>query len=142
MVQTLLLVARKVAHLEDYITMYHIEIMNIVNHRNRWYGNSSLCCRILHQVGTQEVDMKTFTYLSPGATTGPYWWAFWALIICNFSCSCFFLVQKIKNKYYLDFLRSINHQHRYVVLKDLTSLLSTFLETTYQVLGRCLSQRL
>ena len=26
MVQTLLLVARKVAHLEDYITMYHIEI--------------------------------------------------------------------------------------------------------------------
>ena len=30
MVQTLLLVARKVAHLEDYITMYHIEIMNIV----------------------------------------------------------------------------------------------------------------
>jgi molybdopterin-containing oxidoreductase family membrane subunit len=26
---------------------------------------------------------EDFTYLSPGAAVGPYWWAFWALIICN-----------------------------------------------------------
>jgi molybdopterin-containing oxidoreductase family membrane subunit len=29
------------------------------------------------------VPYENYTYLSFGAATGPYWWAFWALIICN-----------------------------------------------------------
>ncbi|WP_103327726.1 NrfD/PsrC family molybdoenzyme membrane anchor subunit [Bacteroidetes bacterium endosymbiont of Geopemphigus sp.] len=82
MVQTLLGVARKVLHLEDYITQKHIEYMNIVivvtggmvavayitEFILAWYSGS---------------PFEDFTYFSPGAATGPFWWAFWALIICN-----------------------------------------------------------
>ncbi|AID37479.1 NrfD/PsrC family molybdoenzyme membrane anchor subunit [Candidatus Walczuchella monophlebidarum] len=82
MVQTLLGIARKVLHLEDYITKKHIEYMNIVilitggmvaiaymtEFILAWYSGSSF---------------EDFTYLSPGAATGPFWWAFWALIGCN-----------------------------------------------------------
>ncbi|XCI75140.1 MAG: NrfD/PsrC family molybdoenzyme membrane anchor subunit [Flavobacteriales bacterium] len=82
MVQTLLGIARKVLHLEDYITRKHIEYMNIVivvtggmvavayisEFILAWYSGS---------------PFEDFTYFSPGAATGPFWWAFWALIICN-----------------------------------------------------------
>ena len=82
MVQTLLIVMRKVSNLEAYITRVHIENMNkvilvtggivMVAYLSEffvgWYSGSSY---------------EDFTYLSVGAATGPYWWAFWALILCN-----------------------------------------------------------
>ncbi|WP_373057836.1 NrfD/PsrC family molybdoenzyme membrane anchor subunit [Zunongwangia sp. H14] len=83
MVQTLLIIMRKVSNLENYITLLHIEYMNkvilltggivsiayITEYFIGWYSGSSY---------------ENYTYLSFGAATGPYWWAFWALIICNF----------------------------------------------------------
>jgi len=83
MVQTLLIIMRKVSNLEDYITVLHIEYMNkvilltggivsvayITEYFIGWYSGSSY---------------ENYTYLSFGAATGPYWWAFWALITCNF----------------------------------------------------------
>ncbi|SZD72545.1 Uncharacterized conserved protein [Candidatus Ornithobacterium hominis] len=82
MVQTLLGVARKVVGLEDYITRKHIEYMNIVilvtggmvtvayltEFFVAWYSGSRY---------------EDFTYFTVGAATGPYWWAFWLLILCN-----------------------------------------------------------
>lgn len=83
MVQSLLLVMRKVIHLEEYITVLHIEYMNKVilltggivtvayatEYFIAWYSGS---------------PYENYMYLSWGAATGPYWWAFWALITCNF----------------------------------------------------------
>ncbi len=83
MVQTLLIIMRKVSNLEEYITVLHIEYMNkvilltggivsiayITEYFIGWYSGSSY---------------ENYTYLSFGAATGPYWWAFWALITCNF----------------------------------------------------------
>ncbi|APU68681.1 MAG: NrfD/PsrC family molybdoenzyme membrane anchor subunit [Christiangramia sp.] len=83
MVQTLLIIMRKVINLENYITLLHIEYMNkvilltggivsiayITEYFIGWYSGSSY---------------ENYTYLSYGAATGPYWWAFWALITCNF----------------------------------------------------------
>lgn len=83
MVQTLLIIMRKVSNLENYITIVHIEYMNKVilltggivtvayatEYFVMWYSG---------------VPYEDYTYLSYGAATGPYWWAFWALIICNF----------------------------------------------------------
>jgi len=103
MVQTLLLVARKVCHLEDYITMYHIEIMNIViivtggmvtvayatEYFIAWYSGSRY---------------EDFTYLSPGAATGPYWWAFWALIICNLVIPALFWFKRIRTNIIATFI--------------------------------------
>ena len=82
MVQTLLIIMRKVSNLENYITVDHIEMMNkviivtggivgtayITEYFIAWYSGS---------------PYEDYTYLSFGAATGPYWWAFWALILCN-----------------------------------------------------------
>ena len=82
MVQTLLLVIRKAMKLEAYITRKHVEYMNIVimvtggivavaygtEFFMSWYSG---------------VEYEAYTYMSVGAATGQYAWAFWALIICN-----------------------------------------------------------
>ena len=68
MVQTLLLVARKVAHLEDYITMYHIEIMNIVIIVTG--GMVTVAYAVEYFIGWYSGSRyEDFTYLSPGAAT-------------------------------------------------------------------------
>ena len=100
MVQTLLIIMRKVSNLESYITVLHIEYMNkvilltggivtvayITEYFIGWYSG---------------VPYENYTYLSFGAATGPYWWAFWALITCNLYCAAFTLGEKIKKKYYV-----------------------------------------
>lgn len=70
-------------HLEDYITKKHIEYMNIVILITGGMGAWDSGFRIQDSVSSFE----DFTYLSPGAATGPFWW--WALIpfflvVCNF----------------------------------------------------------
>ena len=106
MVQTLLLIMRKVSNLESYITRLHIENMNkvilvtggivTVAYMSEffvgWYTGSSY---------------EDFTYLSWGAATGPYWWAFWALITCNAIIPQFLWVKKIRTNYFWTFIISI-----------------------------------
>ncbi|MCB0444297.1 MAG: polysulfide reductase NrfD [Gelidibacter sp.] len=95
MVQTLLIIMRKVCNLEDYITVLHIEYMNkvilltggivsiayITEYFIGWYSGS---------------PYENYTYLSFGAATGPYWWAFWALITCNFIVPMTLWVKKLR----------------------------------------------
>ncbi len=95
MVQTLLIIMRKVSNLEDYITVLHIEYMNkvilltggivtvayITEYFIGWYSG---------------VPYENYTYLSFGAATGPYWWAFWALIICNLIVPLTLWVKKLR----------------------------------------------
>ncbi|PHQ31132.1 NrfD/PsrC family molybdoenzyme membrane anchor subunit [Leeuwenhoekiella nanhaiensis] len=82
MVQTLLLVMRKVVSLENYITIVHIEFMNKVILLTG--GIVTVAYLTEYFIGWYSgVPYENYTYLSFGAATGPYWWAFWALIICN-----------------------------------------------------------
>jgi len=95
MVQTLLIVMRKVSNLESYITVLHIEYMNkvilltggivtvayITEYFIGWYSG---------------VPYENYTYLSFGAATGPYWWAFWALITCNLIVPLTLWVKKLR----------------------------------------------
>ena len=69
-------------NLEDYITLHHIEQMNIVIIVNRWYCWGGLYYRIFYRL-VLRCSYENYTYMSFGAATGPYSWAFWALIICN-----------------------------------------------------------
>ncbi len=106
MVQTLLLIMRKVSNLEGYITRVHIENMNKVilvtggivavaylsEFFVGWYTGSSY---------------EDFTYLSWGAATGPYWWAFWALIICNSVIPQLLWFKKIRTNYIYTFIIAI-----------------------------------
>ena len=106
MVQTLLSVMRKVLHYEDYITRKHIEYMNIVIVVTggmvavayltelwiAWYSGSRY---------------EDFTYFSPGAATGPYWWAFWALIICNVLVPGLLWFRRVRRSFFWTFVISI-----------------------------------
>jgi len=106
MVQTLLLIMRKVSNLESYITRVHIENMNKVilvtggivavaylsEFFVGWYTGSSY---------------EDFVYLSVGAATGPYWWAFWALIICNGVIPQLLWIKKIRRNYIWTFIIAI-----------------------------------
>ncbi|TWP24614.1 hydrogenase [Apibacter muscae] len=106
MVQTLLSVVRKVCHLEDYITLKHIEYMNIVivvtggmvtvayitEFFIGWYSGSRY---------------EDFTYFSIGAATGPYWWAFWLLIICNVLIPASLWVRRLRRNFLWTFIVSI-----------------------------------
>ncbi|NQW35932.1 MAG: polysulfide reductase NrfD [Flavobacteriales bacterium] len=106
MVQTLLIIMRKVSNLEAYITRVHIENMNkvilltggivsvayITEFFVGWYSGSSY---------------EDYTYLSVGAATGPYWWAFWALITCNFIIPQSLWFKKLRTNYMWSFFISI-----------------------------------
>ncbi|NDK18379.1 MAG: polysulfide reductase NrfD, partial [Zetaproteobacteria bacterium] len=106
MVQTLLLIMRKVSHLEAYITKIHIENMNKViivtggivsvaymtEFFVGWYSGSSY---------------EDYTYLSVGAATGPYWWAFWSLITCNFIFPLTLWFKKARTNLIWSFILSI-----------------------------------
>lgn len=106
MVQTLLIIMRKVSNLENYITVLHIEYMNkvilltggivgvayITEYFIGWYSGLSY---------------ENYTYLSFGAATGPYWWAFWALIICNLVVPLTLWVKKFRRNIIWTFIVSI-----------------------------------
>lgn len=106
MVQTLLSVVRKVMHMEDYITRYHIEVMNKVILVTGGmvavaYGSEFF---VAWYSGSRYED---FTYFSPGAAVGQYWWAFWALIFCNILIPSLLWFRKIRRSFVWSFIISI-----------------------------------
>ena len=106
MVLTLLIIMRKVLNMEAYITRKHIEYMNIViivcgglvatayfaEFFIGWYTGS---------------EYENFTYMSWGAATGPYAWAFWILILCNILIPNLLWFKSIRTSIILSFIISI-----------------------------------
>tara|TARA_Y100000589_G_scaffold317298_1_gene343166 strand:+ start:96059 stop:97447 length:1389 start_codon:yes stop_codon:yes gene_type:complete len=106
MVQNLVIVMRKVMHLENYITIKHVEYMNIVvivvggivtvaylaEFIMAWYSGN---------------PYEDFIYLSWDAARGPYGWAFWSLIIFNNLIPQLYWIKKIRRNLYWTFLISI-----------------------------------
>lgn len=104
MVLTLLIVTRKVYKLEDYITIQHIELMNIViiitgsivgiayitEFFMAWYSG---------------VDAEQYAFLN--RMTGPYWWAYWSMMTCNVISPQLFWVKKIRTNIAATFVVSI-----------------------------------
>src|SRR6267142_833298 len=104
MVLTLLLVTRKVFHLEDYITVYHVELMNIIiivtgsivgvayitEFFIAWYG---------------QVPAEQYAFIN--RATGPYWWAYWSMMTCNVISPQLFWFKKIRTNLVSTFIISI-----------------------------------
>ena len=104
MVLTLMLVTRRVFHLEDYITIYHIELMNIIiivtgsivgiayitEFFIAWYSR---------------VDAEYYAFLN--RATGPYWWAYWTMMTCNVISPQLFWIKKIRTSIVATFILSI-----------------------------------
>jgi len=104
MVLTLLLVTRKVFKLEDYITIYHVELMNIIiiitgsivgiayitEFFIAWYG---------------QVPAEQYAFIN--RATGPYWWAYWSMMTCNVISPQLFWFKKIRTNLVATFIISI-----------------------------------
>jgi molybdopterin-containing oxidoreductase family membrane subunit len=106
MVQTLLGIMRKVTNMEDYITRMHVEYMNIViiltggivavayatEFFIAWYTGS---------------PYENYTYLSVGAATGPYAWAFYSLLFFNILTPQILWFKKVRRSFIWSFIISI-----------------------------------
>jgi Ni/Fe-hydrogenase subunit HybB-like protein len=104
MVLTLLIVTRKVFKLEDYITIYHIELMNIViiitgsivgiayitEFFVAWYG---------------QVPAEFYAFYN--RAFGPYWWAYASMMTCNVISPQLFWSKKLRTNIVATFVISI-----------------------------------
>ena len=104
MVLTLLIVTRKVFKLEDYITIYHIELMNIIiiitgsivgvayitEFFIAWYG---------------QVPAEQYAFIN--RAFGPYWWAYASMMTCNVISPQLFWFKKIRTSIVSTFVLSI-----------------------------------
>ena len=104
MVLTLMIVARKVLNLEEYISIQHIELMNkviiltgsivgiayITEFFIAWYSG---------------VQYEGYAFMN--RAFGPYWWAYWSMMTCNVITPQLFWVKKIRTSVMATFIISI-----------------------------------
>jgi Ni/Fe-hydrogenase subunit HybB-like protein len=104
MVLTLMLVIRKVYKLEAYVTMEHIEMMNIIiivtgsivgiayttEFFVAWYSG---------------VEYEQYAFIN--RMFGPYWWAYWSMMTCNVLSPQLFWFKKIRTSVMWTFVLSI-----------------------------------
>ncbi|MEQ8471033.1 MAG: NrfD/PsrC family molybdoenzyme membrane anchor subunit [Marinoscillum sp.] len=104
MVLTLLLITRKVYKLEDYITIQHIELMNIV---------IIITGSIVGVAYITELFMAWYSgveaeqYAFYNRALGPYWWAYASMMTCNVISPQLFWFKKIRTNLAATFVISI-----------------------------------
>lgn len=93
MVQTLMLIVRKVMSLENYITMFHIESMNkIIILTGSIVGVAYITEFFIAWYSGSEYEQYAFINRS----TGPYWWAYWSMMTCNVITPQLFWFKKVR----------------------------------------------
>jgi Ni/Fe-hydrogenase subunit HybB-like protein len=104
MVLTLMIVTRKVFKLEDYITIGHIELMNIV---------IIVTGSIVGVAYITEFFIAWYSGVEPefyafyNRATGPYFWAYWTMMTCNVISPQLFWIKKIRTSIAATFALSI-----------------------------------
>ncbi|MOA11859.1 hypothetical protein D3C78_1318180 [compost metagenome] len=104
MVQTLLLIARVVLKLENYITLYHIELMNIII----LVTGSIVGVAYLTELFIawySGVEYEQYAFLNRVA--GPYWWAYWTMMTCNVISPQLMWFKKLRTSLVFTFIISI-----------------------------------
>ncbi len=104
MVLTLMLITRYVYNLQHYITLEHIELMNIIitvtgsivgiayitEFFIAWYSG---------------VPYEQYAFIN--RMTGPYWWAYWSMMTCNVISPQLFYIKKIRTNIMMTFILSV-----------------------------------
>ncbi|MGB0838944.1 MAG: NrfD/PsrC family molybdoenzyme membrane anchor subunit [Chitinophagales bacterium] len=104
MVLTLMLIARKVMKLEDYITIAHIESMNkVILLTGSIVGVAYITELFVAFYSENPYEMYAFY----NRTTGPYWWAYASMMTCNVISPQFFWFKKLRQSILLTFILSI-----------------------------------
>jgi molybdopterin-containing oxidoreductase family membrane subunit len=104
MVLTLLLITRVVFKLEDYITIYHIELMNIIIIVT---GSIVGIAYITELFISWYSGVEYEGYAFYNRVQGPYAWAYWSMMTCNVISPQLFWIRKIRTSIVATFVLSI-----------------------------------
>lgn len=104
MVLTLMLITRRVYKLEDYITVNHIELMNIVIIITGSIVGIAYITE-LFIAWYSGVEAEQYAFLN--RVSGPYWWAYWSMMTCNVISPQLFWFKKIRTNIAATFILSI-----------------------------------
>jgi molybdopterin-containing oxidoreductase family membrane subunit len=104
MVLTLMLVVRKAYKLEEYLTIKHIEYMNIlIIVTGSIVGVAYLT--ELFMAWYSGVEFEQYTFLN--RATGPMAWSYWTMMTCNVISPQLFWIKKIRTSLLATFILSI-----------------------------------
>jgi molybdopterin-containing oxidoreductase family membrane subunit len=104
MVNTLLIIMRKVSNLENYITTQHIELMNIVIMITGSIVGVAYITE-LFMAWYSGVEYEQYAFLN--RATGPYWWAYTLMMTCNVVSPQFMWFPKLRRSIMFSFFISI-----------------------------------
>ena len=104
MVQTLLIICRKILGLEDYITIGHIEAMNkVIVLTGSIVGVAYLTELFMAWYSGVVYEQEAFAW----RILGPYWWSYWAMMTCNVVSPQLFWFKKLRRNIPFTFIMSI-----------------------------------
>jgi molybdopterin-containing oxidoreductase family membrane subunit len=104
MVVTLLVILRKVFHMEEYITLQHLENMNkiiLVTGMMVGYAYATEFFVALYSNNPYE----RFTFMN--RATGPFFWAYWTMVTCNVIVPQLFWFKKLRRSLVVMFIVSL-----------------------------------
>jgi molybdopterin-containing oxidoreductase family membrane subunit len=104
MVQTLLILCRRIMHLEEYITVGHIEAMNkVIILTGSIVGVAYLSELFVAWYSGSQFEQGAFYW----RIMGPYWWSYWAMMTCNVVSPQLFWFKKLRRNIPFTFVMSI-----------------------------------
>lgn len=104
MVLTLMLVARVVMGLQDYITIAHIESMNkVILMTGSIVGVAYITELFVAWYSGNPYEQYAFL----NRVSGPYWWAYWSMMTCNVISPQLFWFKRIRRSIVVTFILSI-----------------------------------
>jgi Ni/Fe-hydrogenase subunit HybB-like protein len=104
MVLTLMIVTRKILHLEDYITVNHIESMNkVITLTGNIVGVAYLTELFIAWYSGSVYEGFAFY----NRATGPMWWAYFGMMFCNVVSPQVFWVKSLRRNIPFTFFMSI-----------------------------------
>ncbi|MEO8116440.1 MAG: NrfD/PsrC family molybdoenzyme membrane anchor subunit, partial [Bacteroidota bacterium] len=107
MVQTLLLILRKVFSLQDYITLGHIEAMNkVIVLTGSIVGIAYLTELFIAFYSQNQYEAYAFFYTRANLFS-PYGWAYYGMMTCNVLSPQIFWFRKMRRNLYVTFFMSI-----------------------------------
>ncbi len=107
MVQTLLLITRKVLKLEDYITIEHIEVMNkVIVLTGSIVGIAYLTELFISWYGQNKYEGWAF-FENRANIFSPYGWSYWLMMGCNVLSPQIFWFRKMRRNILVTFFMSV-----------------------------------
>jgi Ni/Fe-hydrogenase subunit HybB-like protein len=107
MVQTLMVVTRKILNLEEYITMNHIDYMNkVIVLTGSIVGVAYLTELFIAWYGQNKFEWYAFSQ-NRANPFSPYGWSYWSMMICNVISPQIFWFRKLRRNIAVTFIMSI-----------------------------------